>query len=94
MIEAQFQKFSRKGSPFAFGGERPSYVDFLLLNVAETIEFMYGKKRAAVAMSKSPAALACCQALRNVPVIAKALAVEPVLYSGASEENLPSGKKN
>ena len=80
---------------FAFGGQRPSYVDFLLFNAVDVCNFVYGPKRASVALGKSPRAVACCAALQKNAAVAKALALEFVLYSSVSAEGkMPFNQKS
>jgi glutathione S-transferase len=71
-----------------FVGDKLSYVDFQALNVATTLEYMYGQK-ALDPISHRPklaAALAAVKALPGVDAYLKSDRFLPVLYAGVSAQ--------
>ena len=72
------------GNGFVFGG-KPTYVDFLLLNVVTTSEFLVGKARMAPLLGASPKVAAVVSATLALPGVKECKESLPELYGSVAE---------
>jgi hypothetical protein len=73
------------GSPGFFLGEKTTYVDFLLWNVAEVIDFCFGAARLATLWGFAPRLKAIHAAVAAKDRVAAYAKEESVLYPGAKD---------
>jgi len=61
-------------------GSTATYVDFLLVNIVDTMEFIFGKERMAPVLAASPKVSAAVAAVLALDGVAAAMSADPVLY--------------
>jgi len=74
---------AKYGSDGFFLGQRLSYIDFLLWNVVEVVDFCYGAERLAKLLAFAPRLKTIHAAVAARPRVAAYAKDEPVLYAGA-----------